>query len=113
VDVQVRIEQDGRLAAQLAFDNPVAAADFRARSDDLRRALEQAGFQVGSDSLSFAEREPQNFSQGGFGRGGGEPGAERRGARARAFDQAAVTARVADAADRLQSGRAVGLDVRV
>jgi flagellar hook-length control protein FliK len=113
VDVQLRIERDGRVAATIAFDNPVAAADMRARSDDLRRSLEQAGFQLADDGLSFAERDPQNFS-GGFSQGGGsDQGASRQGARARAFDQAAVTARVADAADRLQLGRVVGLDVRV
>jgi flagellar hook-length control protein FliK len=71
VDVQMRIEQDGRLNAQMAFDNPVAAADFRAQADTLRRQLEQAGFTLSDNSLTFTDRNSQNLGQGaGQGSGG-------------------------------------------
>ena len=57
VDVKLDIDSEGRLAARLAFDNPVAAADLRGRVDDLRRQLEAAGFQLAEDALEFAERD--------------------------------------------------------
>lgn len=59
VDVRLEIDAEGRLAARLAFDNPVAAADLRGRADELRRQLEQAGFQLSEDALSFSDRETQ------------------------------------------------------
>ncbi len=57
VQVRLEIARDGQVQAQLAFDNPMAAADFRARADELRRMLEQSGFQLGQDALSFEQRE--------------------------------------------------------
>lgn len=57
VDVKLDIDSEGRLAARLAFDNPVAAADLRGRVDELRRQLEAAGFQLAEDALEFAERD--------------------------------------------------------
>ncbi|MBI1405331.1 MAG: hypothetical protein GC145_04305 [Caulobacter sp.] len=53
VDVSVEIGADGRLAARLHFDNAQAASDLRGRAQDLRQALEQAGFSLGEGSLSF------------------------------------------------------------
>ena len=60
VDVSLEIDSDGKLAARLAFDNPAAAADLRARADELRRQLQDAGFQVASDSLDFSQRDPSS-----------------------------------------------------
>ena len=57
VDVKLDIDSEGRLAARLAFDNPVAATDLRGRVDDLRRQLEAAGFQLAEDAFEFAERD--------------------------------------------------------
>lgn len=57
VDVRLDIDAEGRLAARLAFDNPAAALDLRGRVDELRRDLEQAGFQLSEDAFSFADRE--------------------------------------------------------
>ena len=66
VDVSLEIDSDGRLAARLAFDNPAAATDMRARADELRRQLQDAGFQLTQDSLEFSERNPSSgFSGGG------------------------------------------------
>ncbi|MGZ9115038.1 MAG: flagellar hook-length control protein FliK, partial [Brevundimonas sp.] len=57
VDVKLDIDSEGRLAARLAFDNPVAATDLRGRVDDLRRELEDAGFHMADDAFEFAERD--------------------------------------------------------
>jgi len=57
VDVSLEIDADGQLAARLAFDNPLAAVEFRGRADELRRQLEDAGFRLTQDSLQFSERE--------------------------------------------------------
>ncbi|MBU1346313.1 MAG: flagellar hook-length control protein FliK [Alphaproteobacteria bacterium] len=68
VDVSLDIDADGQLAARLAFDNPAAAADLRARVDDLRRQLQEAGFTVADDALSFAERDASAGQGGAFDR---------------------------------------------
>ncbi len=60
VDVSLEIDSDGRLAARLAFDNPAAAADLRGRADELRRQLQDAGFQLSNDSLDFSQRDPSS-----------------------------------------------------
>ncbi|WP_326970150.1 flagellar hook-length control protein FliK [Brevundimonas bullata] len=66
VDVSLEIDSDGRLAARLAFDNPAAATDMRARADELRRQLQDAGFHLTQDSLEFSDRNPSSgFSGGG------------------------------------------------
>lgn len=57
VDVKLDIDSEGRLAARLAFDNPAAATDLRGRADELRRQLQDAGFQLAHDALNFSERE--------------------------------------------------------
>ena len=53
VNVSVRIAADGAMSAAMSFDTPQAAAELRARSDDLQRALTQAGFNVADGALSF------------------------------------------------------------
>ncbi|WP_420470684.1 flagellar hook-length control protein FliK [Brevundimonas sp. FT23042] len=57
VDVKLDIDAEGRLAARLAFDNPAAATDLKGRVDDLRRQLEQQGFQLTEDSFEFTQRD--------------------------------------------------------
>ncbi|MNS31008.1 Flagellar hook-length control protein FliK [compost metagenome] len=89
VDVSLEIDSDGRLAARLAFDNPAAATDMRARADELRRQLQDAGFQLAQDSLEFSERNPSS----GFGGGAFERAPDRR-----AFAGAARLAAEADVA---------------
>lgn len=74
VDVSLDIDADGQLAARLSFDNPVAAADLRSRVDELRRQLEDAGFKLSRDALSFTERDPA----AGQGRGQGDPSDRRQ-----------------------------------
>ena len=74
VDVSLEIEADGQVTARLAFDNPAAAADLRARADELRRQLLEAGLQLSPDDLEFAERDPAS----GFGGGAFERQPDRR-----------------------------------
>ena len=107
VDVRLRIDADGRVAAQMAFDNPVAAADLRARADELRRQLEQAGFQIASEDLSFTDRETGGFDRGAFEQPDPEVAAKR------AFREAERVSRLAEDAERLTTRTVVGLDVRV
>ena len=113
VDVQMRIQQDGKLNAQLAFDNPAAAAEFRGRSDELRQQLQQAGFQVSDDSLTFSERNPQGFGQQpGFGQQS-QNGGDQPDLRSRAFQNSAINAQTADLAASSSSRVVTGLDMRV
>ena len=90
VDVSLEIDSDGRLAARLAFDNPAAATDMRARADELRRQLQDAGFQLTQDSLEFSDRNPSSGFSGG--------GAFDRAPDRRAFAGAARLAAEADVA---------------
>ncbi|WP_231680985.1 flagellar hook-length control protein FliK [Brevundimonas sp. AAP58] len=68
VDVSLDIDAGGALHATLAFDNPVAATELRARADELRRQLIEAGFTVADDALSFSERDPSAGQGGAFDR---------------------------------------------
>jgi flagellar hook-length control protein FliK len=123
VDVQMRIEQDGRLNAQLAFDNPAAAAEFRGRADELRQQLVQAGFQLTDDSLSFTNRNtpstPQGWGQGlnhggqGLGQGGQGAGWAQPDSRTRAFQDSDIAMQSADSASTPTIGGSSGLDMRV
>lgn len=72
VDVKLDIDSDGRLAARLAFDNPLAATDLKGRADELRRQLQDAGFQLADNALEFADRDSSSsaFDRGGDARKG-------------------------------------------
>ena len=113
VDVQMRIQQDGKLNAQLAFDNPAAAAEFRGRSDELRQQLQQAGFKVSDDSLSFSERNPQGFGQQQSGGQQSQSGWDQPDVRSRAFQNSTINAQTADVAASSSSRVVTGLDMRV
>lgn len=108
VDVKLSIDKDGRVAAQMAFDNPVAAADMRGRADELRRQLEQAGFQVAGEDLTFAERKKGSA----FDRHA-RPEIDPDAARERAFREGERSARLAEDAGRLANRAIIGLDMRV
>ncbi len=68
VDVSLDIDADGKLVAKLAFDNPLAATEMRGRVDELRRQLQDSGFIVADDALSFTERDPSTGQGGAFDR---------------------------------------------
>jgi flagellar hook-length control protein FliK len=75
VNVTMDIDADGQLTARLAFDNPLAAADLRARADELRGQLQDAGFKLADDALTFSQQDTAS-SDGGAAdqRSGREPG---------------------------------------
>jgi hypothetical protein len=45
----------------MVFDTPQAAAELRRRSAELQKSLEQAGFQVSQNGLSFSDTSRQGF----------------------------------------------------
>lgn len=104
VDVRLDIDAEGRLAARLAFDNPAAAVELRGRVDELRRDLQQAGFQLADDAFSFADR-------GGSGRDQASHGDDARRLHARSAELAAEIDAAAQPA--LRTMTRLGLDVRV
>ncbi len=53
VDVSVEIGSDGKLTAQMGFDSAVGMTELRGRAQELRTALEQAGFTLAEGALSF------------------------------------------------------------
>jgi len=61
VDVQISINPRGELTASMVFDTPQAAAELRGRSAELQKSLEQAGFQVSQNGLSFSDTSRQGF----------------------------------------------------
>lgn len=65
VDVSLDIDADGKLIAKMAFDNPLAATELRGRVDELRRQLQESGFTVADDALTFAERDASAGQHGG------------------------------------------------
>ena len=103
VEVSLEIDETGQLAARLAFDNPAAAADLRGRADELRRQLQDAGFQIAGDGLDFSHRE---------GARGGEAGGgfERRG-RSSLFGSASRLAVEADIATAPPPGAWINLSL--
>jgi hypothetical protein len=53
VQVSLQIRDGGDVSAHLSFERPEAALELRGRANELRTALEQAGFSVGGGALSF------------------------------------------------------------
>lgn len=53
VNVKLEIGRDGRVTAAMSFEKPQAAAELKARSGELRDALQQAGFELAQDALTF------------------------------------------------------------
>ena len=53
VDVSVEIGSDGKLTAQLGFDSQLGLSELRGRAQELRTALEQAGFTLADNALNF------------------------------------------------------------
>ncbi|WP_282009812.1 flagellar hook-length control protein FliK [Brevundimonas aveniformis] len=104
VDVRLDIDAEGRLAARLAFDNPLAATELRGRVEELRRDLQQAGFQLAEDAFSFTDR-------GGSDDRRSFDADDRRRAHARSIEAADQTDIAAQPA--LRTLTRLGLDVRV
>lgn len=74
VDVSVEIASDGKLTAQLGFDSQLGMSELRGRAQELRNALEQAGFSLADNALSFdftGERRQQQAADEQPNRNGG------------------------------------------
>jgi hypothetical protein len=113
VQVSLEINARGELAAHMSFDRPEAAAELRSRAQELHRALEQAGFELGQDALSFEHGGQREFA----GRDG-QAQNERQGAHhARAFEAALHNAELADflpaGPHRLLSRARSGVDLTI
>lgn len=61
VDVQISINPKGEVSASMVFDTPQAAAELRGRAAELQKSLEQSGFQVSQNGLSFSDTSGQGF----------------------------------------------------
>jgi len=112
VEVKIQVDRHGAVSASMTFDNPQAAADLKAHAADLKAALNQAGFDVSDEGLSF------NLSgQGQQSAGDSDTGASAWAGRA--FRNAAagtedILASVNSAASSLQGAAgASGLDIRI
>lgn len=101
VDIKLDIDTEGRLAARLAFDNPAAAIDLKGRVDELRRQLEQQGFQLSEDAFEFTQRDSGSSA---FDRG-----QDTRQGQSRAFAAAARLNTEADAVAQPPSWQALSL----
>jgi flagellar hook-length control protein FliK len=111
VQVKIQVDRRGAVSASLTFDNPQAAADLKAHSADLKAALNQAGFDVSDDGLSFnLNGRGQQSAQDS----NAEPGAWARQAFRPPADPETLLTTVNEAAARLQGARgASGLDIRI
>jgi flagellar hook-length control protein FliK len=115
VDVRLEIGAHGRLKASMSFENPQAAADMRGRSEELQRALENAGFDL-SGGLNFDVAGDRGRGQNSR---SDEPSNLPTGAQGRAFDAAlsladgAADSMHAAALSKLQVRRVAGLDIRI
>jgi hypothetical protein len=91
VQVSLEINARGELAAHMSFERPEAAAELRGRAQELQRALEQAGFEVGKEVAQLRAWRPARVRRREGARED-RPGAHH----ARAFEAALNTAELAD-----------------
>ena len=112
VQVKIQVDRRGVVSASMTFDSPQAAADLKAHAADLRAALNDAGFDVSDDGLTFNlnERGQQSAQDSGA-----EAGAwARQALRSIPADPDTLLTTVNEAAARLQGARgASGLDIRI
>ena len=62
VDVKITINARGEVSAAMKFDNPQAAAELKGRAAELQRALEQSGFSLSQEGISFTDGHGQGFN---------------------------------------------------
>jgi flagellar hook-length control protein FliK len=115
VNVRLEIGAHGRMTASMSFENPHAAAELRGRADELRNALESAGFDL-SGGLSFDVAGDQGQGRNQPDQQTPDGGGVLRG---RAFEAAVAAAgetanaALAGALNAYQSRVAPGLDIRI
>ncbi len=118
VDVRIEIGAQGKLTASMAFENPLAANELRARAGELQKALEQAGFDI-SGGIRFDVAADRGQGQAGQGQFGHDPSNNGGASRGRAFQAALDSA--GETADAALSGALnlqrrtlmSGVDVRI
>lgn len=118
VDVRIEIGAQGKLTASMAFENPLAANELRARAGELQKALEQAGFDI-SGGIRFDVAADRGQGQAGQGQFGHDPSNNGGASRGRAFQAALDSA--GEGADAALSGALnlqrrtlmSGVDVRI
>lgn len=69
VTIEVEATKDGQLKASIQADNPAALEVLRKDAPQLERSLQEAGYKLDHQSLSFSLRDQ---SQGGKGEGNGQ-----------------------------------------
>jgi hypothetical protein len=60
--VKITINARGEVSAAMKFDNPQAAAELKGRAAELQRALEQSGFSLSQEGISFSDGQGQGFN---------------------------------------------------
>ncbi len=112
VDVQISINQKGELTASMVFDTPQAAAELRGRAAELQKSLEQSGFQVSQNGLSFSDTSRQGF---GTAQQQAQHDQRQGPGHTRAFIEASDTATLTDlaAAKAYTASNSRSIDVRI
>ncbi|WP_269716015.1 flagellar hook-length control protein FliK [Caulobacter sp. NIBR2454] len=115
VNVKLEIDRDGRVTAAMSFEKPQAASELRARSSELREALEKAGFDLAQEALTF-DLADQGGSSNAWAQQQTFGDDRQTGWNGRAF-QAALNADdeppITNSALDWRASRASGVDVRI
>ena len=112
VQVKIQVDRRGGVSASMTFDNPQSAAELKAHAGDLKAALNQAGFDVSDDGLTFnlngrGQQNAQDF-------GDQSAAWARQAFQATAVAPETLLTAVNDAAARLEGARSSsGLDIRI
>ncbi len=119
VDVKITINARGEVSAAMKFDNPQAAAELKGRAAELQRALEQSGFSLSQEGISFTDGQGQGFNapQQQANQQDWQETA-RRTAQSRLFQDSndladAAALRVAEASSAYSRRSSTGVDVRI
>lgn len=119
VDVKITINARGEVSAAMKFDNPQAAAELKGRAAELQRALEQSGFSLSHEGISFTDGQGQGFNapQQQASQQDWQETA-RRAAQSRLFQDTndlvdAAALRVAEASSAYSRRSSTGVDVRI
>jgi len=119
VDVKITINARGEVSAAMKFDNPQAAAELKGRAAELQRALEQSGFSLSQEGISFTDGQGQGFNapQQQASQQDWQETA-RRAAQSRLFQDTndladAAALRVAEASSAYSRRSSTGVDVRI
>lgn len=108
VGVTVHIGRDGAVSAAFSFDQPQAAAQVSARSEELRQSLLQAGFDVSRDAFSFSGGDRGQERQQAF-----DDRQPARGAFGALFDDGSAESAAPSALPTYGRSLRLGLDLRV